>query len=269
MCQGPMHTFLKATPKVEHHVHVEGTLEPSLLFRLACENGIALPDADDDPAFVDADSLLERYKDFTSLEDFLHYYFVGMSVLVKASDFETLAWEYFLRAKEDGVVHAEVFFDPQAHMERGVDVSTMLEGFTAARRRAGSELDVTTELIVCILRHLPVKSAEEMYQSVLPHLRSGVVAGLGLSSTEKGYPPKLFASTFASAEESGFKRTAHAGEEADASYMRDALDSLHIQRVDHGIKLRDDPVLMAEYAEKKIMVTMCPLSNVRLSRICP
>lgn len=263
MCQEPIHSFLKAVPKCEHHMHLEGSLEPSLLFKLAAENDIRLP-SESDPAFASIETLLERYKHFTSLDDFLHYYFIGMSVLVKASDFEALAWEYFVHAKSDGVVHAEVFFDPQAHAERGVEYATVVQGFTAACKRAEAELGITTELIVCFLRHLPVASAEETYQKALPDLKSGVVAGIGLSSTEKGNPPKLFKSIYASAEAEGIRRTAHAGEEADVSYMQDAVESLHIQRADHGIKLVDDLEVMATYVRNKIMVTVCPLSNVRL-----
>jgi adenosine deaminase len=228
MCQGPMHAFLKAVPKCEHHMHLEGSLEPSLLFQLAKENGIHLP-SDEDPAFASVDSLLERYKHFTSLDDFLHYYFIGMSALRKQSDFEALAWQYFVRAKADGVIHAEVFFD-----------------------------------IICFLRHMPVSIAEATYQTALPDLKSGRLSGIGLSSTEKGNPPNLFKSIYASAEAEGIRRTAHAGEEADVSYMRDALESLHIQRADHGIKLVDDLSLMADYVKNRILITMCPLSNLRL-----
>ena len=244
-------------------MHLEGSLEPSLLFKLAEENGIKLP-SDKDPAFASIDSLLERYKHFANLDDFLHYYFIAMSVLVKASDYEALAWAYFVRAKDDGVVHAEVFFDPQAHAERGIGYSTVRDGFTAARKRAETELSISSELIMCFTRHLPVTSAEETYQTALPDLKSGLVSGIGLSSTEIGNPPKLYKDIYASAEAEGIKRTAHAGEEADVSYMRDALESLHIQRVDHGIKLMDDHALAAEFVKKKILVTMCPLSNVKL-----
>ena len=140
----------------------------------------------------------------------------------------------------------------------------MVDGFTAACKRAETELGITTELIVCFLRHLPLSSAEATYETVLPDLKSGRVAGIGLSSTEKGNPPKLFKSIYASAEVQGIQRTAHAGEEADVSYMRDALESLHVQRVDHGIKLVDDLSLMAEFVKQRILITMCPLSNVRL-----
>ena len=263
MCQGPIHTFLKAVPKCEHHMHLEGSLEPALLFKLAKENNVTLP-VDKDAAFASVDSLLERYKNFSSLDDFLHYYFIAISVLKKQSDFEALATEYFVRAKIDGVVHAEVFFDPQAHAERGVAYQIVVDGYTAACKLAEEKLGMTTKLIVCILRHLPVSSGEELYQTVLPDLKSGVVAGLGLSSTELGNPPQNFKSIFAAAESEGIRRTAHAGEEAGVDYMKDALESLHIQRVDHGIKLLEDHTVAAEFIKKRIMVTMCPLSNVRL-----
>lgn len=161
-------------------------------------------------------------------------------------------------------MHAEVFFDPQAHLERNVSYSTVVNGFTAACKRAQAELGISTELIPCILRHLPLSSAWEMYNQALPHLQSGVVAGLGLSSTEKGNRPGQFKDIYADAEAKGIRRTAHAGEEGDVSYMREALEVLNIQRVDHGIKLADDPELMAEFARKRILVTVCPISNVEL-----
>jgi adenosine deaminase len=257
-----MHAFLQALPKCEQHLHLEGTLEPPLLLKLARDNEINLPSAESDPAFDSVDSLLKRYAAFTSLDDFLHYYFIGMSVLVHARDFEALAMDYFTRAKRDGVVHAEVFFDPQCH--KGVEYTTIVEGFTKACTRAKAELDMTTELIICFMRHLPCTSAEQLYEHALPDLRSDRLAGIGLSSSEKGNPPRLFKSVYLSAEKEGIRRTAHAGEEADVSYMRGALEDLHVQRVDHGIKLAEDPELLAEFARRKILITMCPLSNVLL-----
>lgn len=245
-------------------MHLEGALEPSLLFNLAEANAISLPSPDEDPAFTSPETLFERYRDFTSLDDFLHYYFIGMSVLVKLSDFEDLAWNYFVRAKKEGVAHAEVFFDPQAHTQRGVEYSTIFQGYNKACQRARNELGISTELTVCFLRHLPLESAETTFHLALDDIRSGAIAGIGLSSTEKGYPPKLFQPVYSVAEKEGIRRTAHAGEEADVSYMRDALENLHIQRVDHGIKLPEDPKLMAEFAQRKILVTICPLSNVKL-----
>lgn len=259
-----MHAFLQALPKCEQHLHLEGALEPSLMLKLAKDNGIDLPSPESDPAFTSIDSLLQRYAAFTSLDDFLHYYFIGMSVLVKAADFEALAMDYFKRVQRDGVVHAEVFFDPQCHTVRGVQYDTIVQGFTKACKRAKTELNITTELIICFMRHLPWTSAEEIYQTALPDLRSGELAGIGLSSTEKGNPPELFMSIYSSAEKEDIRRTAHAGEEADVSYMRGAWEHLHVQRVDHGIKLGEDPDLMAEFARQKILITMCPLSNVKL-----
>ncbi|KAL9115878.1 MAG: hypothetical protein Q9227_000246 [Pyrenula ochraceoflavens] len=187
-----------------------------------------------------------------------------MSVLVVEEDFETLAWEYFVRAKKEGVAHAEVFLDPQAHAERGVPYSTVFSGYQKACERAKSQLGITAELIVCFLRHLPVESAEFTYDLALSDLKSGAIAGIGLSSTEIGKPPHRYSSIYAAAEKENIRRTAHAGEEADVTYMRGALEHLHVQRVDHGIKLAEDPALMAEFARRKIMVTMCPVSNVLL-----
>jgi len=264
MCQGPMHDFLAALPKCEQHMHLEGSLEPGLLFDLALRNNVKIPSAEEDPAFESATSLLQRYRKFTSLDDFLHYYFIGMSVLITPADFEALAYAYFQRAHADNVVHAEVFFDPQAHTGRGVSYEIVMEGFTQAQARAQADFGISSELIVCILRHLPPASGHEMYHSALPHLQSGVIRGLGLSSTEKGNPPSLYQLTYAHAKSQGFNLTAHAGEEAEVDYMASALYDLQVQRVDHGIKLPQDPSLMAEFAQRKILITMCPLSNVEL-----
>lgn len=187
-----------------------------------------------------------------------------MSVLRTAQDFEALAYDYFMRANADGVVHAEVFFDPQAHTSRGVAYETVVAGFAAAQKRARVEMGLTSELIVCVLRHLPVADGEAMYRAAIADLEAGVVAGLGLSSTEKGNPPHLYRDIYADAEKRGFRRTAHAGEEADVTYMASAVRDLHVTRVDHGIKLPEDPAVMAEFARNRIMVTMCPLSNVEL-----
>jgi adenosine deaminase len=264
MCHDPLHPFLEALPKCEQHMHLEGSLEPSLLFRLAEQNKISLPSPETDPSFTSIETLLDRYNRFTSLDDFLGYYFIGMSVLIQASDFEALAWEYFVRAKKDGVVHAEVFFDPQAHTSRGVAYQTVVEGFTSACKRAAKELEMTTLLIICFLRHLPVQNSVDMYETAREDLKAGVFAGIGLSSTEKNNPPKLWETIYANAKEDGFRRTAHAGEEGPVDYMRGAIEHLDVMRIDHGIKLRDDVELMKEIARKKILITMCPVSNLRL-----
>ena len=187
-----------------------------------------------------------------------------MSVLLTADDFEALAIAYFQRAHDDGVVHAEVFFDPQAHTSRGVTYETIVEGISRARRRAKRDFGLTSELIVCVLRHLPVDDGMAMYRAAIPDLESGLVKGLGLSSTELGNHPGKYKEIYADALARGFNRTAHAGEEAGAEYMSAALHDLNVTRVDHGIKLPEDPAVLKEFANKGIMVTMCPLSNVEL-----
>lgn len=261
MCQGAMHEFLKRVPKVETHLHLEGTLEPSLLFELAVKNHVRLPDTSD---FASVESLVERYARFTSLDDFLHYYFIGMSCLVEVDDFEELAMQYFRRARIQNVLCAEVFFDPQCHTARGIAYNTVVEGFTKACSRAERELGIITKLILCFLRHLPPSSAEDHYAQAKPDLLGGRLAAVGLSGSERGRPPSLFKSVFLSAETDGVKRTAHAGEEAEVSYMREALEHLHVQRIDHGIRLADDLDLLAEVARRKILITMCPISNLKL-----
>ncbi|KAJ9616335.1 adenine deaminase [Cladophialophora chaetospira] len=262
MCQGPMHEFLKALPKCEHHMHLEGSLEPSLLFSLASLNKIPLPTTD--TAFTSPETLLRRYRAFTSLDDFLHYYFIGMSVLITSSDFEALATAYFERAHADGVLHAEVFFDPQAHTSRGVRYEDVVDGFRAAQEKARQKWGLTSELIVCVLRHLPVEDGMAMYRAAIPDLEAGRVKGLGLSSTELGNPPGKYKAIFDDAVARGFNRTAHAGEEAGVEYMASALHDLHVTRVDHGIKLTQDPAVLKEFVDAKILITMCPLSNVEL-----
>ncbi|KAJ9651520.1 adenine deaminase [Neophaeococcomyces mojaviensis] len=262
MCQGPLHDLLVDLPKVEHHMHLEGSLEPNLLLELAKRNNIELPK--DDDAFSSVESLLARYSRFTSLDDFLHYYFIGMTTLITESDFESLAYAYFQKAHSQRVVHAEVFFDPQAHTNRNVPYDTVLSGFKKAQARAKTDFGMTSELIVCLLRHIPPKDCHQAYLQALPDLQSGKISGLGLSSTEKGNHPSLFKESYDDAKKHGIKLTAHAGEEADVSYMASAVDDLGCTRIDHGIKLPQDPELLARFARDKILVTMCPLSNVEL-----
>lgn len=264
MCHSPLHAFLAALPKCEHHMHLEGALSPTLLFDLAARNGIALPSSSDDQSFASPGALLDRYTRFSSLDDFLQYYFIGMSVLIKAQDFEALAWEYFLKAKADGVVHAEVFFDPQAHTGRGVEYAVIVEGFTRACERARRELDISTKLILCFLRHLPVKDSDETFAKAEMDLKNGVLAGIGLDSTELGNPPANWRALYGKAKQLGIRRTAHAGEEGPVEYIKGAVRDLDVERIDHGIRLPDDNELMREVAERRILVTMCPLSNVRL-----
>ncbi|KAG8528889.1 uncharacterized protein KY384_006578 [Bacidia gigantensis] len=264
MCHSPLHSFLVALPKCEHHMHLEGALSPLLLFEIASRNKISLPTPSEDASFASTASLLERYARFASLDDFLHYYFIGMTSLIHARDFEDLAWDYFLRAKEHGVLHAEVFFDPQAHTSRGIEFKTVVSGFEKACKRAENELGISTLLIPCLLRHLPVQDGESAYHEALGDLRNGRLAGLGLSSSEKGYPPGLFKDIYKEAKEANIRRTAHAGEEGPVEYIREAIRVCDIQRIDHGFRLAEDEELMKEVAEKQMLVTLCPLSNLKL-----
>lgn len=265
MCKSNIHSFLHELPKCEHHLHIEGSLSPSLLFRLAEQNKIQLPSATDS-AFASVQALDERYLNFTSLEDFLHYYYIGMSVLLTTSDFENLAYEYFLKAHQDGVHHAEVFFDPQAHTSRGIAYSTVVAGFSAAQKRAQADFGLTSKLILCFLRHLPASEAVETYQAAdaLGHFSDGTVAGVGLDSSEVGFPPELFREVYDAANTKGLRRTAHAGEEGDATYISRALDICNVERIDHGIRLVEDEALLARIVTQKTLLTVCPLSNVRL-----
>jgi adenosine deaminase len=264
MCKTPLHTFLAALPKCEHHIHIEGALTPSLLFELAKANNIVLPPSD--PAFSSPEALLTRYSQFQSLDDFLHYYFIGMSVLMTAADFEALAYTYFARAAADGLAHAEVFFDPEAHTLRGVAYETVVAGLTAACKRAREDFGISTMLILCVLRHLPLESATAAFETAVAagHFDDGTLAGLGVSSTEKDKPPQPYKNIFAAAKESGINRTAHAGEEGPPAYIQDALDRLHVMRIDHGRRLPEDPALMRRVADEGVMLTLCPISNVCL-----
>jgi adenosine deaminase len=261
-----MHQFLHDLPKCEHHMHIEGSLSPSLLFQLAKINNVPLPDTDLDPSFVSPGSLESRYERFSSLNDFLHYYFIGMSVLITASDFESLAYDYFTRAHNNGVLHAEIFFDPQAHTSRGIAYNIVVAGLSAAQKRAEAEFGLTSKLILCFLRHLSETDADVAYQEAvsLDHFSDGTVAGIGLDSSEVGFPPEIFKEVYADAEAAGIRRTAHAGEEGDHTYISKALDICNVQRIDHGIRLVDNEALMKRVAKNQTLVTMCPLSNVRL-----
>lgn len=253
-------------PKCEHHLHIEGSLSPALLFRLAATNSINLPSTSDDPSFASPAALEDRYTRFTSLNDFLHYYFIGMSVLITAADYESLAYEYFTRAHADGVHHAEIFFDPQAHTSRGIAYETVVAGLVAAQGRAEREWGLTSKLILCFLRHLPASEARDTYRAAeaLGHFSDGTLVGVGLDSSEVGFPPELFREVYDAAKTAGVRRTAHAGEEGDATYISRALDLCNTERIDHGIRLVDDEVLLKRVAKDKTLVTMCPLSNVRL-----
>lgn len=265
MCQSPLHEFLQRLPKCEHHVHLEGCLTPELIFELAERNAIALPDPATNPAYASVAALAARYEHFTSLDDFLAFYFEGMAALKNEQDFADLAWSYFQKAHADGVHHAEVFFDPQVHQTRGVPYQTIVAGFSEGCKRAERELGLSTRLILCFVRHLPVASAKQVYEEFLTHehFHQGVVHGLGWSSTEVGPPKDMFRELYASAAQKDIPLTAHAGEEGDPTYISTALE-LGARRIDHGIRLIEDPELMKRVAREGILLTVCPLSNVRL-----
>lgn len=266
MCNHNLHGFLAALPKCEHHMHLEGSLSPELLFQLSERNDVPLPSASDDPAFASVATLYERYANFTSLADFLHYYYIGFTVLIHEADFEALAYAYFTRAAGQRVRHAEVFFDPQVHVNRGIAYHTIVDGFTKARKRAEADLGLTSLLIPCMLRHLPVPDSLACFTTMREagHFKDGTLAGLGLCSTERDMPPALWKDVFALARADGVRLTAHAGEEGPAAYITEAMDELSVSRIDHGVNARQDDAVMARLAAEKTLLSVCPLSNVVL-----
>ncbi|KAL6864646.1 adenosine deaminase [Trichoderma novae-zelandiae] len=269
MCNDKLHQFLHALPKCEHHVHIEGTISPELLFSLASDNGISLPS--DDSAFERPATLQARYDRFTSLDDFLHYYFIGFSVLLGASDFEALTYDYLSLAYSQNVYHAEIFFDPQAHISRGVTYQTVISGLNAAKKRAESEFPkLSVEFIPCLLRHLPVPSGHEMLTELLEtgHFFDGTLVGFGMSSTELERHPSLYKEVYQAARAAGIANlTAHYGEEGPSGYVKDALSLLGVGRIDHGRRSAEDEELIAQLAETNTMLTLCPISNVVLKGV--
>ncbi|OHE94784.1 adenosine deaminase [Colletotrichum orchidophilum] len=265
MCKDGLHDFLVDLPKCEHHIHIEGSLGPELLFHLAAQNNIALP-VDKDPAFASVEALYERYRNFTSLDDFLHYYFIGFSVLLTVTDFEELGYAYFQKAHAQNVRHAEVFFDPQAHTCRGVAYETVVEGLQRAKERAQQDFGMTIEYIVCFLRHCSVEDGMRMFLEAKAkgHFADGTIAGVGMSSSEAPYPPAMWKPIYDAVREAGIRRTAHAGEEAPAACVVSALDDLGVQRIDHGRRSAESGALLARLARDKTLLSLCPVSNVVL-----
>jgi len=246
--------FIAGLPKAELHIHIEGSLEPEMMLALAERNGVALPYAD-----VEAVRLAYR---FGNLQDFLDLYYRGMSVLKQERDFYDLAMAYLRRAAAENVRHAEIFFDPQGHTERGIAFKTVIDGLWRALGDGQRELGITASLILCFLRHLDEASAERTLDEALPW-RDRIV-GVGLDSSEKGHPPSKFQRVFARARGHGLHAVAHAGEEGPADYVRQALDLLKVERIDHGNQALDDPALVARLRREKMPLTVCPLSNLRL-----
>ena len=249
-----MTEFIRQLPKAELHVHVEGTLEPEMAFALAERNGVALP-------FADAAALAAAYR-FTNLQSFLDLYYACMQVLRTPQDFTDLADAYFARAQQDGVRHVELFFDPQAHINRGIPLSDVIDGLSAATANAQARHGLSVLLIACFLRDRPVREAMTTLEALEPHLEH--VHGVGLDSAEIGSRTADFAPVFAAAADLGLRRVAHAGEEGGPEQIWQALDDLGVERIDHGIRAVEDPALMARLAADAVPLTVCPLSNVRL-----
>ena len=246
--------LLRDAPKAELHIHIEGSLEPELIFQLAQRNGVKLP-------YPSVEALRAAYA-FKDLQSFLDIYYAGASVLLKAEDFFDMAWAYFERAAADNVVHAELFFDPQTHTERGVPIETVITGLAHACRRAHAEFGLSAKLILCFLRHLSEEAAFETLEEALPHREHFI--GVGLDSSERGHPPEKFARVFARARELGLHVVAHAGEEGPPAYIETALDLLKVQRIDHGVRCTESPALVQRLARERMPLTVCPLSNVKL-----
>ncbi|MCQ4210795.1 adenosine deaminase [Streptomyces longispororuber] len=248
---------LARIPKAELHLHIEGTLEPELAFELAARNGITLP-------YADTEALRKAYL-FADLQSFLDLYYSLMAVLITEDDFESLADAYLARAAEQGVRHAEIFFDPQAHMARGVEMGTVVEGLARALERSEERHGVSTKLIMCFLRDQSAESAMETLEAAEPYLDK--IVGVGLDSAEVGNPASKFRAVYEAAGALGLRKVAHAGEEGDPSYVWEALDLLGVERVDHGLRSLEDPELVARLVRDRIPLTLCPLSNVRLRAI--
>ena len=246
--------LLKRMPKAELHIHIEGSLEPELIFALAQRNGVALP-------YASVEALRSAYA-FTNLQSFLDIYYAGASVLLTEQDFYDMARAYLLRAAQDNVVNTELFFDPQTHTARGVSMQTVIQGLHRACVDAQAELGISAALILCFLRHLSEEEAFETLEQALPYRDKFI--GIGLDSGEVGNPPEKFARVFARCRELGFHLVAHAGEEGPPAYVWTALDLLKVERIDHGVRSSQDAALMQRLAKDRIALTVCPLSNLKL-----
>ena len=246
--------LIQALPKAELHVHIEGTFEPELMFAIAQRNQIQIP-------YQSVEEVKQAYN-FHNLQSFLDIYYAGANVLVHEQDFYDLAWAYFEKCAEDKVVHTEMFFDPQTHTERGVEFATVIAGLKRACQDAQQKLGISSQLIMCFLRHLSEEKAFETLEQALP-FKNDIIA-VGLDSSEVGHPPAKFERVFAKAREEGFLIVAHAGEEGPPEYVWEALDLLKVNRIDHGVRSEEDKQLMARLIAEKMPLTVCPLSNLKL-----
>ncbi|RJG05755.1 adenosine deaminase [Noviherbaspirillum cavernae] len=249
-----IHTILRQMPKAELHIHIEGSLEPELIFALAERNRVELK-------YASVEELRRAYA-FTDLQSFLDIYYAGASVLLTEQDFYDMTRAYLQRAHADKVRHAEIFFDPQTHTERGVEFATCINGIHRALEDAKAQWDMSGALIMCFLRHLSEEEAFATLELALPYRDKFI--GIGLDSSERGHPPEKFARVFAQCRELGFHLVAHAGEEGPPAYISTALDVLHVERIDHGVRCLDDAALTQRLAREKIALTVCPLSNIKL-----
>ncbi|KXZ67741.1 adenosine deaminase [Acinetobacter venetianus] len=246
--------LIRALPKAELHVHIEGTFEPELMFAIAQRNQIQIP-------YQSVEEVKQAYN-FHNLQSFLDIYYAGANVLVHEQDFYDLAWAYFEKCAEDRVVHTEMFFDPQTHTERGVEFATVLAGLKRACTDAKEKLGISSQLIMCFLRHLSEEKAFETLEQALP-FKDDIIA-IGLDSSEVGHPPSKFERVFTKAREAGFLIVAHAGEEGPPEYIWEALDLLKVNRIDHGVRSEEDERLMTRLISEKMPLTVCPLSNLKL-----
>lgn len=246
--------LIRALPKAELHVHIEGTFEPELMFEIARRNQIDIP-------YQSVTEIKQAY-DFHNLQSFLDIYYAGAQVLIHEQDFYDLAWAYFEKCHADRVVHTEIFFDPQTHTERGVAFDTVLTGLRRACADAHTRLGISSYLIMCFLRHLSEEAAVATLEQALPY-KDQIIA-VGLDSSEVGHPPSKFARVFAKARDAGFLTVAHAGEEGPPAYVWEALDLLKVNRIDHGVRSEEDPELLQRLIHEQMPLTVCPLSNLKL-----
>ncbi len=246
--------FIKEAPKAELHLHIEGTLEPSHLFELAKKNNIKIP-------FSNVSEIKSAYN-FSNLESFLKIFYQGSKVLIKEQDFFDLTWAYAMKCKENNVVHAEIFFDPQTHVNRGIDFDIVINGIYKALQKANKEFGLTSEIIMCFLRHLDEASGFKILDMALPH--KDKIIGVGIDSSEIGNPPRKFEKLFKRAIGEGFLTVAHAGEEGPPEYIWEALDLLKVKRIDHGVQCLQSEKLVKKLKDSQIPLTVCPLSNIKL-----
>ena len=249
--------FINQIPKAELHIHIEGSFEPELMFEIAQRNNIALK-------FKNVEELRKAYK-FSNLQDFLDIYYQGAKVLINKRDFYDLTMAYFIKIQSQNVLHTEIFFDPQTHTSRGIAFKTVVNGIYDAMKDAKTKFGISSKLILCFLRHLNEEDAIKTFKESLPYKH--LITGYGLDSSEVGNPPSKFKNVFAEVKKAGFKIVAHAGEEGPAQYIKEAIDLLKIDRIDHGNTLLNDNILINEIVDKQIPLTLCPLSNLKLAVI--